>query len=106
VHLVDGVNDVGIRARDWGSDVAAVKSACGAQTQLLATGNGDGDTPEVVRAFEIPDREPVEVARPLEFEGPITALWTASNGNSATAVVRNLKTGKYDAFELGITCGQ
>ena len=106
VHLVDGVNDVGIRARDWGSDVAAVKSACGAQIQLLVTGISDGDTADVVRAFEIADREPVEVARPMEFEGPITSLWTAADGNSATAVVRNLKTGKYDAFELGITCGQ
>jgi len=106
VHLVDGVNDVGIRVRDWGSDVAAVKSACGAQIQLLVTGIADGDTADVVRAFEIADREPVEVARPLEFEGPITSLWTAADGNSATAVVRNLKTGKYDVFELGITCGQ
>ena len=106
VHLMDGVNDVAIRARDWGSDLAAVKSSCGAQTQLLVTGIGDGETPDVVRAFEIADREPVEVARPVEFEGPITSLWTSSDGNSATAIVRNLKTGNYDAFELAITCGQ
>ncbi len=106
VHLMDGVNDVGIRARDWGSDLAAVQSSCGALTQLLVTGVGDGDAPDTVRAFEIADREPVEVARPMEFEGPITALWTSSDSGSAVAVVHNLKTGKYDAFELAITCGQ
>jgi hypothetical protein len=106
VHLMDGVNDVRIRARDWGSDLAAVKSSCGAQTQLLATATGDGDEADVVRAFEIADREPVEVGAPLEFAGPVTALWTSSDAHSAIAVVHNLKTGNYDAIELAITCGQ
>jgi hypothetical protein len=106
VHLMDGVNDVGVRARDWGSDLAAVKSSCGAQTQLLVTGTGDGDAADVVRAFEIADREPVEVGAPVELAGPVTALWTSSDARSATAAVRNLKTGNYDAFELAVTCGQ
>lgn len=106
VHMMDGVNDVGARARDWGSDIAAVKSSCGAQTQLLVTGTGDAETPDVMRAFEIADREPVEVAPAVDFGGPVTALWTASDERSATAVVKNLKTGKYDAFELSISCGQ
>jgi len=106
IHLMDGVNDVVARARDWGSDLAAVKSACGAQTQVLVTGTGDYGSADVIRAFEIADREPVEVAPPLELNGPVTALWTTSDGRSATAVVRNLQTGKYDAFELIITCGQ
>jgi hypothetical protein len=106
VHLMDGVNDVAIRARDWGSDLAAVRSSCGAQTQLLVTGSGDGESADVVRAFEIADREPVEVGAPVELAGPVTALWTSSDARSATAVARSLKTGNYDAFELAITCGQ
>ena len=106
VHLMDGVNDVGIRARDWGSDLAAVKSSCGAQTQLLVTATGDGEAVDVVRAFEIADREPVEVSAPVELAGPVTALWTSSDARSAIAVVHNLKTGNYDANELAITCGQ
>jgi hypothetical protein len=106
VHLMDGVNDVGFRARDWGSDLAAVKSPCGAQTQLLVTGTADTESADVVRAFEIAAREPVEVSAPVELAGPVTALWTSSDARSATAVVRNLKTGNYDAFELAITCSQ
>jgi len=106
VHLMDGVNDVVARARDWGSDVAAVKSPCGAQTQVFVTGTGDYSAQDLIRAFEIADREPVEVAPPLELNGPVTALWAATDGHSAIAVVRNLQTGKYDAYELTITCGQ
>jgi hypothetical protein len=107
VHLMDGVNDVAIRStRDWGSDLAAVKSACGSGTQLLVSGAGDGEAADTIRAFEIADREPLEVSPLVEFAGPITALWSSSEERSATAVARNLKTGKYDAFELAITCGQ
>jgi hypothetical protein len=59
-----------------------------------------------VRAFEIPDREPVEVGPAAEFPGPVTALWPSAEGRSAIAVAKNLKTGRFDAFELAITCGQ
>jgi hypothetical protein len=107
VHLMDGVNDVAVRAaRDWGSDLAAVKSSCGAGTQLLVSGAGDGEAADAVRAFEIPDREPVEVGPAVEFGGPVTALWPSADGRSAIAVTKNLKTGRFDAFELAITCGQ
>jgi hypothetical protein len=107
VHLMDGVNDVAVRAaRDWGSDLAAVKSSCGSGTQLLVSGAGDGDTADVVRAFEIADREPVEVSPAVEFSGPVTALWPSAEGRSAIVVTKNLKTSRFDAFELAITCGQ
>jgi hypothetical protein len=107
VHLMDAVNDVAVRsARDWGSDLAAVKSSCGSGAQLLVSGAGDAEAADTVRAFEIADREPVEVSPAAEFPGPVTALWPSSDGRSAIALTKNLKTGKFDAFELAITCGQ
>ncbi len=107
VHLMDGVHDVAVdAARGWGSDVAAIRSACGAGAQLLVTGAGDGESKDVVRAFEIGEREPAEVSAPAEFSGPVTALWSSPDGRSAMAVERDLKTGRYHAFELAITCGQ
>ena len=107
VHLMDCVNDVAVRSvRDWGSDLAAVKTACGSGAQLLVSGAGDSEAADLVRAFEIADREPVEVSPAAEFPGPITALWPSSDGHSAIAVAKNLKTGKFDGFDLAITCGQ
>jgi hypothetical protein len=107
VHLMDGVNDVGVSAaRNWGSDIAGVKSSCGTGAQLLVTGAGDGRTPDTMRAFEVADREPAEVSAPVEFTGPVTALWPSVDGRTAVAVEHNLKTGRYDAFELAISCGQ
>ena len=107
VHLMDGINDVPVHAaRDWGSDLVAVKSSCGAGTQLLVSAAGDGEAADTVRAFEIADREPVEVSPAVEFSGPVSALWPSAEGRTAIAVTKNPKTGRFDAFELAITCGQ
>jgi hypothetical protein len=106
VYLTDGVNQRTISAAntaDWGSDIAAVKSSCGTGMQLLVTTNGDDTQTDSLRAFEIPDREPIQVSAPQEFPGPITALWS-HDATSAIAVARNLRTGQYEAYTVSITC--
>ncbi len=104
VHMVDGVNDQAARF-GWGSDVATVKTACGAGWQVLATGSGDG-TGDSVRAYEFPDRDPVAVSAAMDFPGPVAALWTEARGDTSVAVVRNRETGNYEAFRLALACSQ
>jgi len=107
VHLNDGINERTISASstaDWGSDIAAVKSQCGGGTQILVTNAGDDTMPDSLRAFEIPDRDPVQVSAAADFTGPITALWT--HGDVATAVAHNLRTGNYEAYSVSISCNQ
>ena len=108
VHLVDGITDQAAKP-GWGSAVASVKTACGANWQVLATGVGENMTDsgaDSVRAYEIADRDPAPVSAALEFSGEITALWTEAKGDSAIAVVRNLETGDYEAFRLAVACSQ
>ncbi len=104
LHLVDGMTDQLVRSGKSGSDLAAVHSGCGSGTQLLLS---DGGTPErdSLRAFEIPDRDPVAVSSALEFEGQVVALWPETNGNSATAIVKRKDTGWYEAYRVSISCG-
>lgn len=107
VHAFDGVNDIPIRALNaMGSDLAGVNSGCGAGTQLLVTSGADSTSSDSIRLFEIADREAVEAAPAADFAGPITALWPAADGHSAVAIEHNLKSERYDAFELAITCTQ
>ena len=105
VNLVDGKN---LRAvggtRDWGSDIASVRSGCGSGAQVLVSGMDDGAS-DSVRAFEIPEFEAVPVSVPLVFEGSITALWTKPQGDTAAAVVRT-PTGAYEAYSVSIACSQ
>jgi len=104
VHLIDGMNDQP-SSFAWGSDIAAVRTACGAGSQVLATGHGD-DAQDSIRAYEFPDRDPVAVRAAVDFPGPVSALWTEARGDSAIAVARNRDTGSYEAFRLALACGQ
>ncbi len=108
LHLVDGMTDQAIRGVKWGSDLAAVHSSCGTGTQLLVSeaenlAHGDTDR-DGLRAFEIPDRDPVAASSALEFDGRIVALWPETSGNSATAIVRRNNTGRYEAYRVSISC--
>jgi hypothetical protein len=103
LHLADGMTDQVIRGAKWGSDLAAIHSSCGAGTQLLVSEGGDTGR-DGLRAFEIPDRDPVAASSALEFGGRITALWPDSGGNSAAAIVKRKDTGWYEAYRISISC--
>jgi hypothetical protein len=103
IHLVDGIADQAVRAGRAGSDLAAVRSTCGVGTQLLVSENGDPDR-DTLRAYEIPDREPVPVSTPIEFDGPITALWPDAAATAAVAIVKRSDTGWYEANRISISC--
>jgi hypothetical protein len=109
LHLVDDMTDQAVRGGKWGSDIAAVHSGCGSGTQLLASDAGsltsENSGRDALRAFEIPDRDPVPVSSPLEFEGQVVTLWPETNGNSATAIVKRKDTGWYEAFRISVSCG-
>ena len=104
IHLLDGMTDQVIRGAKWGSDLASIHSTCGTGTQLLVSENGD-TTQDSLRAFEMPDRDPVAASSPVEFDGAIVALWTESSGNGAIAIVRREDTGWYEAYRISIACG-
>jgi hypothetical protein len=104
LHLLDGMTDQVIRGAKWGSDLAAVHSSCGTGTQLLVSESGDSEQ-DSLRAFEIPDRDPVAASSPVEFDGPIVALWPEGSGNGAVAIVKRQDTGWYEAYRISIACG-
>jgi hypothetical protein len=104
LHLVDGMTDQLIRGRKWGSDLAAVHSSCGTGAQLLVSGSGDTER-DGLRAFEVPDRDPVAASAAVEFEGRIVALWSESSGNGAAAIVKRKDTEWYEAYRVSISCG-
>lgn len=108
LHLVDGMTDQRVtdllsRGVKWGSDLAAVHSACGSGTQLLVSDSGNPDR-DALRAFEVPDRDPVPASAPVEFEGQITALWPEGGGSSALAVIRRKDTTWFEAYRVSISC--
>lgn len=103
VHMVDGMNDQAF-GLDWGSDIASVRTQCGAGWQVLSAG-ASGST-DSVRAYEFPDRDPVAVSPVTELPGEITSLWTETRGDTAVAIVNDRETGNYEAFRVALACNQ
>jgi hypothetical protein len=102
IHMVDGVSDQPARL-NWGSDVASLRTACGAGWQVLATSSGVPGS-DSMRAYEFPDRDAVPVSAALDFGATVTALWTEAKGDTAIAVTRNGETGSYEAFRVAVAC--
>ena len=84
----------------WGSDFVPL-TGCGGR-HILATGGGDQHSADFVTLYDLVNRAAVRVSDPLEFAGPVTALWPVGEG--ALAVVRNLSAGKYAAYNLALNC--
>ena len=86
-------------ARDWGSDFAALHSACGAGVQIIASGSGEA-TADSLRAFELPGQEAIPASAPLAMNGTVTALWPAPDGKSVLTVVRTAPSQQTDQYEV------
>ncbi len=104
VHVLDGIRDQASKF-GWGSDIATLKTSCGAGWQVLAATSTDAGG-DAIRAYEIPDREPIAVSAATELSGTLTALWTEANSDTAIAVARDQETGSYEAFRLAVACNQ
>lgn len=89
-------------ARDWGSDFAVLRSGCGAGTQVIASSSGEAAN-DALRAFAIPGLEALPESNALQMDGTVTALWTAQDGKSAMAAVRNA-AGEYEVDRVTATC--
>ena len=90
----------------WGSDFASVETSCGANPTVLASGSGDSPDRDQVQAYEIASGRAVSASEPIALPGSITALWPAEAVGQATLVIRNSKTGNYEASRLGVACAE
>lgn len=74
-------------------------AGCGNDQVKFAAGTGDYTEQDHLQAFAITDASHAMSAT-VNMPGPVLALF----GNPARAVVRNLATGKYEAYDIRVTC--
>ena len=91
-------------AARWGDEIAPIAPACGANWDVLATASGDWTQPDHLQAYEIAGTTTVAAGQPIEFSGPILALWSSEDDTRVRAVSRNLETGMYEASIVSISC--
>jgi hypothetical protein len=80
-----------------GTEMLMPQNGCGA---ILATSSSDYTKPDWVQAFSAKPLG-MAISNKLDFPGPVTAL--RGDSGVSRAIVRNLKTGNYEAYSL--SCG-
>jgi hypothetical protein len=102
IHIYDDDHAPQAVFDGWGSDFAAI-AACGGR-HIVASSAGDNPASDSIALYDIANHAPVRISEPVALSGPVTALWSAGDG--AMAVVRNLSTGKYAAYNLTLDCSR
>jgi hypothetical protein len=87
-----------------GAEFGVVHTSCADGNQVLATSARDYTQPDSLQAFQIKPTGAVAISNGLEFPGPILALHVVPDIPRVVAL--NLKTGKYEAYQLSISCAQ
>jgi len=89
----------------WGSDAVSVENSCG-RPMVLVAASGESDDHDLIQAHEIVNGQIAPASEPFAAAGPVMALWPAETPGQVTLVVRNFKTGDYEASRLGLACVQ
>ena len=85
---------------NWGSELSPIESECGAKLQLLTSLET-----EQAQAFEYSGGRLRPSTTPLATDGPIVAMWQASERrDEVTIVVRNRTKRIYEASRMAIRC--
>ena len=77
---------------------------CGATPEALLTGDSDWTQADSLRVVAMHDHAE-QVAEPMAFSGPILALWTGVESETARVIWRDLATGDYEAGIVTASCG-
>ena len=94
-----GIGDAMRVIEGWGSEIAAIESACG--THVLASLETDQ-----LQAFQYTGGNILTTTVPLVLDGRVTALWPSEKKDQVTLIVNNRTTGNYEASRVAVSCSQ
>jgi len=103
-RLYDAANGPPSTFNGWGDDIAFIATSCDSSEHVLVTGVGDWTQPDRIQLYEISRGTATADGEPVEFSGPILALWSSDDAMSARIVSRNLHTGLYEASTVSVSC--
>ncbi|HEY4951171.1 MAG TPA: hypothetical protein VIH88_12610 [Candidatus Acidoferrales bacterium] len=103
-RLYDGSPSATAPFSSWGDNLVGVSADCDPSWLVLVSGTGDWTVRDTLRIYRVAEHQAATVGQPLEFAGPVLALWPAEDGKSARVVSRNLQTGMYEGSIVSVSC--
>jgi hypothetical protein len=107
-HMLDGARvHFRFEKHDESDEGALLQTRCGNQMPAVLSGDGDWTQPDTLQGYLMDDFR--QEARPsgdaLAFEGPVVVVHAEAK-NTLRAIVRNLRSGNYEAYIVTATCSQ
>ncbi len=100
---------------DWGNELTTIHSTCDDDWHILASARGDWTDSDKITAFQFEEHNIVALEQPVALPGPVLSLGSeqvpsdaefAGYHDGAIAVIRNLKTGEYEAYRISMACSR
>jgi hypothetical protein len=101
--------------KDWGSQLTTIHSSCDDGWRILATARGDQTGSDGITPYQFEEHDVIAFDQPVAMPGPVLSLGSeqvpsdaefTGHHDGAIAVVRNLKTGEYEAYRISMACGR
>jgi hypothetical protein len=84
-----------------------VSGGCGPGAYvILSSGPSTAQGADTLRLFRVIARRLIPATSPVTLPGPLVALWAAPGASVATAVAADVGTGRYEAFQVDVSCGR
>jgi hypothetical protein len=104
-RIVDRAGQPLLGTEGWGSEITITENIpCG--WVMLVSAAGDAQDRDQIQAYDIVEGQVVAASEAIALPGPVTALWPAETRGQSTLVIRNSKTGNYEASRLGVACAE
>ena len=103
-RIRDQANEPVTGASGWGSDLAGPLAACGSSSVVVASRASERDALDSLSAYDMTSGSASLASEVVALPGTVTALWPADDRDQANVVVRNARTGSYEASRLRLAC--
>jgi len=107
-------NDKELRSfTGWGNELTTIHSTCDDDWHILASARGDWTDSDKLTAYQFEEHNIVALDQPVALPGPVLSLGSeqipsdaefVGPHDGAIVVVRNLKTGEYEAYRISMAC--
>jgi len=115
VHVMDHERKDLRTLTDLGSQLTTLHNSCDDGWYVLSSGRGDWTSSDIITAFQVDEGSLRVFENPIELAGPILSLGSAQipadqefkiGRDGSIAVIRNLKSGEYEAYRISTACSR
>jgi hypothetical protein len=99
----------------WGTELTTILSDCDSSWHILTSDTTDWTEADKVTSYQFEEPSSISLDQSIELPGPVLSIGSEQipaegdpkgSRSGAIAVVRNVKTGEYEAYRISVACSR